>query len=137
MSETATVIAVKSISSGGLSMLLLSVFNDVEFVLLLSTGIFASFMSFVYDFIHDDMRNKFFTLKEMMTLFRYVFYGIPVMFTVYYIGVLHMGEYITLPVMIWGFIGMLASASAITIVEFIAPLIGNFVSLLISKGGKK
>ena len=137
MSETATVIVVKSISSGGLSMLLLSVFNDVEFVLLLSTGVFASFMSFVYDFTHDDMRNKFFTLKEMMTLFRYVFYGIPVMFTVYYVGVLHMGDYITLPVMIWGFIGMLASASAITIVEFIAPLMGNFVSLFISKGGKK
>ena len=137
MNETVAAVAIKSISSGGLSMLLLSVFDDVEFVLLLSTGVFASFMSFVYDFTHDDMRNKLFTLKEMMILFRYVFYGIPVMFTVYYLGVLNMGQYITLPVMIWGFIGMLASASAITIVEYFTPLIGNFISSIMARGGKK
>ena len=135
-STTAMVVA-KSVSSGGLSMLLLSVFDDVEFVLLLSTGIFSSVMSFYYDYENDDSRKKLFTLKEAMVLYRYIFYGIPIMFLVYYLGVLNIGLYITLPVMVWGFIGMVAAASAITIVEFFAPLIGGFAAMWITKGGKK
>ena len=132
MGETTAAMTAKSVSAGGLSMLLLAMFNDVEFVVLLSTGIFASMMSFVYDYTHRDMPKQF-RFKELMELFKYVFYGIPMMFIVYYMGVHNAGQYITLPNTVWGFIGMLCAGSAVAIVEYLAPLAGKFISSKASK----
>jgi len=132
MGETAVVMTAKSVSAGGLSILLLSTFNDVEFVILLSTGIFASIMSFFYEFTHDDKRQKF-TSREFTELLRYIAYGTPVMFIVYYLGILNAGQYITLPVTVWGLVGMLCAGSAITIVEFIIPFFGKFLDRRLEK----
>lgn len=132
VTETTEVMTAKSISAGGLSMLLLTTFNDVEFVILLSTGIFASIMSFVYDYTHRDL-PRVFGFKEFTELVKYVFYGIPMMFIVYYAGIHNAGNYITLPNTVWGFIGMLCAGSAVAIVEYVTPLLGKFVASKASK----
>ena len=124
---TTTTIAVKSVSTGGLSMLLLTTFDDVEFVVLLAVGIFSSVTSFIYDWSHRE-HPKTFKLAEMTELFKYVFYGIAVMFTVYYMGAIVGVNYIDFPQVVWGMIAMISAGSAITIVEWFSPILGKLVS---------
>jgi hypothetical protein len=134
---TETVIVIKSVSAGGLSMLLLYTFDDVEFVSLLLTGLFASVVSFFYDFAHKDNGNKF-SFLSFTDLVKYIFYGVPVMFTIFYIGTLNTNTYINVPITVWGFLSMLCAGSAVTIVEFIAPILGNIFKTIANKlGGVK
>lgn len=127
-----TTITVKSVSAGGLSMLLLSTLNDVEFVVLLSVGIFSSVTSFIYDWSHRD-HPKTFKLAEAMELFKYVLYGIAVMFVVYYLGTIVGVNYIDFPQVVWGVIAMISAGSAISIVEWFSPIIGKIISVKASR----
>lgn len=130
-----TVATIKAVSAGSLSMIFLTAFNDVEFLMLLITGTFASAMSYLYDFSHREPPIRF-RFAEAMELFKAVFYGIPMMFIVYHYGVNNTSEWITIPLTTWGFIAMLAAGSAVTIVEWFAPLIGNLVHAILLKRGK-
>lgn len=129
---TTTAITVKSVSAGGISVLLLSVLNDVEFIMLLITGVFASTMSYIYDWTHRSPPLKF-GLLEFTELIKSIFYGIPMMFIVYHFGINNTQHYIDVPNTVWGFIAMLCAGSAVTIVEWFAPIIGNLTTAIISR----
>jgi hypothetical protein len=132
--ETATTI--KAVSAGGLGMMIIAAFNDVEFVMLFITGAFASTMSYFYDWAHREPPVKF-RLAEAMELFKSIFYGIPMMFLVYHYGVNNTGELVNVPVTVWGFIAMVAAGSAVAIVEFFAPIIGGVLQIVINKKASK
>jgi len=128
VTTTATTITIKSVSSGGLSILLMAALDDVEFVVLFTTGVFASIMSYIYDWTHRAIPLRF-GLVEVTELFKSIFYGIPMMFLVYYFGVNNTGHYIDVPITVWGFIAMLAAGSAVTIVEWFSPLVARLISI--------
>lgn len=132
MATTATTITVKSVSAGGISVLLYSVLNDVEFIMLLITGVFASCMSYAYDWTHREEPLKF-GLIEFTELIKSIFYGIPMMFIVYHFGIGYTQHYIEVPNTVWGFIAMLCAGSAVAIVEWFAPALGNLVTIIISR----
>ena len=132
VTATATTITAKSVSAGGLSMLLISTLNNVEFMVLLAVGVFSSVTSFIYDWSHRD-EPKGFGLAESMELFKYVFYGIAIMFIVYYLGTIVGVNYIDFPQVVWGVIAMLSACSAISIVEWFSPLLGKLISTKFSK----
>lgn len=115
-----TAATIKAVSAGGLSMVFVSALNDVEFVMLLITGTFASTMSYFYDWAHREPPVKF-RFVEAMELFKSIFYGIPIMFLVYHYGVNNTGEFVNVPVTVWGLMAMLAAGSAVAIVDIVAP----------------
>lgn len=130
--NTSTIVTVKSVSTGGIATMLMAAFNDVEFVMLLIAGVFASVMSYTYDWTHREAPLKF-GLVEITELGKSIFYGIPMMFAVYHFGVNNTGEYVDVPLSVWGFIAMLSAGSAVTIVEHFAPVLGNIVTSIISR----
>lgn len=132
MAATTTAITVKSVSAGGISILLLSVLNDVEFIMLLITGCFASTTSYFYDWIHRERPLKF-GLLEFTELLKSIFYGIPMMFIVYHFGINNTQHYIIVPNVVWGFIAMICAGTAVAIVEWFAPIIGNLATAIISR----
>ena len=132
--NTSAIVTLKSVSTGGIGALLMSTFNDVEFVMLLIAGVFASVMSYVYDWSHRDKRK--FGLVEFTEFGKSVFYGIPVMFIVYHFGVHNAGGYIDAPLSVWGFIAMLSAGSAVAIVEWFTPILGNTLSTVFNKKTK-
>ena len=129
---TTTTITMKSVSAGGISVLLLSVLNDVEFIMLLMTGVFASCMSYLYDWTHRKKPLKF-GLIEFTELLKSIFYGIPMMFIVYHFGVNNTHHYVVVPNVVWGFIAMLCAGSAVLIVEWFAPIFGNLATAIINR----
>ena len=132
-----TFIAAKAVTAGGLSVFLMNTFNDTEFVVLLLTGLFASLVSFLYDYAHSTNRTPF-GLIMVTDIVKYVFYGIPVMVIVYYLLSLNLNAYIEVPITVWGFVSMLCAGSAVTIVEAVAPALLKFgVAILDKVGGVK
>ena len=128
---TSSIAATKAVASGGLGAALAFVFNDAEFIPLLLTGIFASVTSYFYDWVHRNGRAA--GLKELSELIKYTFYGISVMFIVYYVGKEYGGEYIHIPLTSWGFVAALCAGSAVTIVEWFSKIFNIFITKRISK----
>lgn len=124
--ETAVV---KSAAAGGLSAFLLNAVSDVEFIVLIMAGFLASTTSFIYDFAHKDDKgdkgDKKFDLKAATELMKYLFYGTAMMFIVYYAGIMNGNEWVQLPPIAWGFVAMLCAGSAVSIVEYVAPIFGS------------
>lgn len=131
-----TIATAKAVSAGSLSVLFVGAFSDAEFLMLFVTGAFASAMSYFYDWAHREPPMKF-HIKEFMELFKAIFYGIPMMFIVYYYGIGNTSEFVNVPVTVWGFVAMLAAGSAVTIVEWFAPLFGSLVHVIMLKRGEK
>jgi len=128
---TTTVTTAKAAASGGLGAALAFVFNDAEFIPLLLTGIFASVTSYFYDWVHRSVRST--GLKELSELMKYTFYGISVMFIVYYIGKEHGADYIKLPLTSWGFVAALCAGSAVTIVEWFSNIVNKIIQKRVDK----
>lgn len=133
--DIATASTLKAVSAGGMSVVFISAIHDVEFVMLFMTGSFASIMSYFYDWSHREPPVKF-RFAELMELIKSIFYGIPMMFIVYHYGINNTGEYVDIPVYVWGFIAMLASGSAVLIVEWLAPLIGGIIKVVLTKSAE-
>jgi hypothetical protein len=138
-------LTVKSTTSGGISMLIANALGDTEFVMLLMVGAFASITSFLYDYFHKKDRAGF-TFVDCCILIKFIFYGIPMMLLVYYVGMLNTPDYIVIPVSVWGGIAMLSAGSSVAIVDFLTPtfkkitvefLQGFFDMLIRMMGAKK
>jgi len=121
-----TPVAVKAAASGGLGMAFAFILNDTEFIPLLLSGLFASFTSYFYDWVHRDPREL--GLKELSELLKYNLYGISVMFIVFYLGKEHGNDYVSLPITSWGFVAALCAGSAVAIVEWIANLVNKYIT---------
>jgi len=121
-----TIIIGKAVATGGVSMALLAVFQDVEVVFLIITGLFASLSSFFYDWVHRHPRA--FGMRELSELIKYSFYGLSVIFIIYYLGKNHGADYLNLPSSAWGFIAALCAGSAISIVEWSGVVLKKLVS---------
>ncbi len=119
------VVTTKAIVTGSVSIALLSVFQDVEIIFLIITGLFSSLSSFFYDWVHRHPLT--FGLKEFSELIKYALYGLSVIFIVYYLGKNHGAEFVNLPPSVWGFIGALCAGSAISIVETFKNLFLKFL----------
>jgi len=126
-----TTITTKAIASGGLAMVLSFCVNDTEFIPLLLSGLFASFTSYFYDWVHRDPRKL--GLKELSELIKYMLYGVSMMFIIYYIGKEHGNRYISLPLTSWGFIAAICAGSAVTIVGFVANILKKYIARRVEK----
>ncbi len=128
-----TVAVSKAVVTGGVGATLLLAISDPEFVILTFTGIFSACMSYFYDWVHRD--PKYFRLKEFAELLKHIFYGVAVIFVIFYLLAHHIDEYLNLPNTAWGAISALASASAVGIVEWFTPIAGEAVKKIV--GGVK
>lgn len=117
---TNTIIITKAVTAGGISMLLAEYLSDPEFVMLLMVGTFASTTSFMYDWVHAENGNKF-VLQDCCDLAKSLFYGIPMMILVYYVGILNTPGGINIPLTVWGIIAMWSAGGAVAIVEWVIP----------------
>jgi len=117
---------IKAASVGGISVALFDFFGDTETIFLLVIGLFSSLTSYFYDWIHQHPRV--FGMKETSEIIKYSFYGLSMMFIVYFFGVNNGDKYIDLPPSVWGFIAALCSGSAIKIVEFGGLLAAKFAT---------
>lgn len=118
-------VAVKTVASGGLSVALFAFFNDTEIVFLIITGLFASMTSYFYDWVHTHPRA--FGLKQLSELMKYCFYGLALIFVVYFAGKDTGDLYIDLPNSAWGFVAALCAGSAVKIVDFIENLLPKII----------
>ena len=118
--------SVKAVSVGGISAVLVNFFGDTEIIFLIITGLFSSLTSYFYDWIHRHPRA--FGMKEVSEIVKYCFYGLSMMFIVYFFGVNNGDKYIDLPPSVWGFIAALCAGSAIKIVEFSAVIASKFAT---------
>lgn len=117
-------VGIKAVASGGVgSALLVLTIGDVEFMSLVSMGLFASLSSFLYDWSHDNVPPREFGLKEITCVLKYVFYGIALQFTVFYLGMNHGADYIELPGLVWGLLAGISAGSAVAIVNWFTPKI--------------
>ena len=126
-----TIATTKAVSTGAISVALLSFFDDTEIVFLIITGLFASISSYFYDWVHKHPRE--FRLRELSELIKYCFYGLSVLFVVYYLGKNNASQYVDLPSSAWGFVAALCAGSAIKIVEFSGGIFSKFIT---TKAGK-
>jgi hypothetical protein len=128
---TAQAATAKAIASGGLGSVFAFMLGDAEFIPLVIVGVFASSSSYFYDWVHRDPKAA--GLKELSELVKYIFYGISVMFIVFYICKVYVSTYINLPISSFGFIAALCSASAVSIVEWASSMFKIFVNKKVSK----
>ena len=129
--NTTVGVSTKAVASGGVGTILAFIFNDAEFIPLILTGLFASITSYFYDWVHRSPRHS--GLKELSELIKYTFYGVAVMFIVYYLGKEHGSEYVNLPLTSWGFVAALCAGSAVTIVEWFSEVLSKLVEKRMSK----
>lgn len=129
--NTATVVVAKNAVPTTVYGAVLMFTNDVEFIILLFIGIFASITSYFYDWVHREERK--FSFKEVSEVMKYTFYGIVMMFTIYYVGINHLSEYLEFPKTVWGMIAAISAGSAINIIEYSFPLIGDLLIKLLVK----
>ena len=125
MTETVVTTA-KVVSAGGIGMALMTFFNDTETIFLIITGLFSSLTSYFYDWVHRHPRA--FGIKEVSEVLKYCFYGLSMMFVIYFYGINNGSEYIDLPQSSWGFIAALCAGSAVEIVEFGSKLVAKFAT---------
>jgi len=123
--STEAVIVTKTVVSGGLGAVLFSFFNDTEIAFLVMTGLFSSLASYFYDWVHTHPRA--FGLKQLSELIKYCFYGLALIFVVYFAGKENGSTYINLPNSAWGFIAALCAGSAVKIVAFIESIIPKII----------
>ena len=133
VSTIATVTTAKAVASGGITATLMSYLGDSEFVMLLFAGTFASTMSYVYDYFHQENERRF-TLAECCELFKAIFYGVPVIFIVYKLGINNTPEGVTIPPIVWGSIAAITSASAVSVVGFVSKALKTSVMLFLGRG---
>lgn len=126
MIDHAAYVTIKPIATGGLSVALMALFNDVEVVFLVVTGLFASLSSYFYDWVHRT--HRVFGLKEVSEIFKYSFYGLSVIFIIYYLGKNNGHSFVDLPNSAWGFIAALCAGSAVQIVEWAKEFLGKFMN---------
>ena len=119
------VVTIKTVAAGSLGAVLLSFFNDTEVMFLVITGLFASTTSYFYDWVHTHPRA--FGLKHFSELIKYCFYGLALIFVVYFAGKDNCSDYINLPNSSWGFIAALCAGSAVKIVDFIERLLPKLI----------
>ena len=129
--NTTVGISAKVVASGGIGTTIAFIINDAEFLPLILSGLFASVTSYFYDWVHKHPRNT--GLKEISELVKYCFYGVSVMFIIYYLGKEHGREFVSLPLTSWGFIAALCAGSAVTIVEWFSKILGIFIEKRIQK----
>jgi hypothetical protein len=125
MIEHAGAVSVKAVATGGIGVALMAIFNDTEVMFLIVTGIFASLSSYFYDWVHRYPRS--FGLKEISEALKYSFYGLSVIFIIYYLGKNNGHSYIDLPSSAWGFIAALCAGSAVQLVEWAKEVLNKFI----------
>lgn len=128
--------AIKAFGTGGLSILLANLLGSPEYFALFVTALVASILSYFYDWVHRHPRTA--GLKELSELLKYIFYGLAVMYIVFYVGVNIDNHFdvIDLPKTVWGFIAALSAGSAVSLIEFVAPVIGDFVKAMAQRFSK-
>lgn len=129
-----TLVAVKVTTTAGLGSLIVATTGDIEFMVLMITGVFAATTSYFYDWVHRDPRKL--GLREVSEVIKYILYGVTVMFVVFYLGMGYGSRYIELPLTAWGLIATVAAGSAISIVGWSTTIAKEAIrSLLkVSKG---
>jgi len=128
---SAEVIATKSVAAGGLAAAMTAMLGDTETVSLIAVGAFAAISSFIYDCAHKKIPEC--GLRQTTDAMKYVFYGVALMFVAFYIGLNEIGKYIDMPKTAWGFVAAIIAGSAVTIVEWITPKIGEIVSKILGR----
>jgi|GEM_PF-6226220 len=126
MIEHAGTVSAKAIATGGIGVALMAIFNDAEVMFLIVTGLFASLSSYFYDWVHRHPRV--FGLKEMSEVLKYSFYGLSVIFIIYYLGKNNGHDFIDLPSSAWGFIAALCAGSAVQMVEWSKELLSKYIT---------
>ena len=117
----------KAVGAGSLGVVLISFFGDTETIILIITGLFASLTSYFYDWVHKHPRA--FGLKEVSEILKYCFYGLGMIFFIYFYGINNGGKYVDLPQSTWGFIAALCAGSAVKIIDFSTTTVEKFINL--------
>ena len=125
-------VATKAAASGTVGIAIsFSLFNDVEFMTLFFVGVLSAFFSFFHDWTHTMGMEV--NIKRFSELIKYLFYGVSMMFIVFYLTLHNINEYIELPKTAWGFVAAISSASAVDIIEWITPKLAAIVDKLFGR----